>query len=619
MDLLRQSCQNSSQFPQNIVRSRHYVYVLGSYARLLKKLQPRLFTDERKVCVDLWQCDEDGQFCHVEVKERTHLKPHMEVQLPLHRRHPQCRFVFVHAHKESSREKLAVTSDMMTDILSYHQITPSFVELMASFGRDAPQDFQFCGFRGEIRSSLTDGALAVPELGRSGRLLELCYSLRAIEPSTSYANWPWSVRQLAVSHSFDVKTGQSAWIVLKADKLMMSRIISATRSPGLSDMCSFNDSAHSLASSLSAHLLFCEWAAEHWRWYVNFLEKQVQDITGTKVFLPVAAPSTLREAEKTVEMTSAPLLPTRARTFTFGRVKRSETWKSITRSLGLSKDTGGGINGQQLDMNTLTSGGRSPAPGGEEARDQGNSDDDDDDDFSFDDLQRIQFIEEKASEMILVLITIVKVLDQIRGLYESVNDYEDWPADLSRNCKNSLTRFKNRIQNIQYDLGLQKERAETLTALLANRKTLLHGILEWRSMEASKLMAKQSQASTNHMLSMTEEMRELAVKTKQETVSMRIITLVTLFFLPGTFISVSIAEQLRLADGSHSSVQTLMSTDIVRFEKSQEIFSSAALKLFLTICIPMMLFTFVAWYAVYWWVNNRERVAKIRMQFSSKV
>jgi len=58
-------------------------------------------------------------------------------------------------------------------------------------------------------------------------------------------------------------------------------------------------------------------------------------------------------------------------------------------------------------------------------------------------------------------------------------------------------------------------------------------------MEASKTMAEEAQASTKHMEAMTEEMNALTHKTKQETVSMRIITLVTLFFLPGTFISVS--------------------------------------------------------------------------------
>ena len=37
---------------------------------------------------------------------------------------------------------------------------------------------------------------------------------------------------------------------------------------------------------------------------------------------------------------------------------------------------------------------------------------------------------------------------------------------------------------------------------------------------------------------MTEDMNDIARKTKIETVSMKVITLVTLFFLPGTFISV---------------------------------------------------------------------------------
>ena len=40
-------------------------------------------------------------------------------------------------------------------------------------------------------------------------------------------------------------------------------------------------------------------------------------------------------------------------------------------------------------------------------------------------------------------------------------------------------------------------------------------------------------------------MENIAVKTQLETVSMRIITLVTLFFLPGTFISVSSDETFR--------------------------------------------------------------------------
>merc|ERR1711939_223507 len=197
---------------------------------------------------------------------------------------------------------------------------------------------------------------------------------------------------------------------------------------------------------------------------------------------------------------------------------------------------------------------------------------------------------------ILVQTTIIKVLEQLRTFYASLQELPEWPTGLSRECKGSLARFNGRLGNIEFDLNLQVTRAKTLATLLANRKTLLGQIMEWRSTEAIKMISKQCHTSTEHMESMTVEMRELAVKTKQETVSMRIITLVTLFFLPGTFIS------------------TLMSTDIVRFDHSKEMFSMAALKLFLAISLPMMFLTFVAWYAVYWYVNNRARFQRLGSQ-----
>ncbi|KIW43344.1 uncharacterized protein PV06_04456 [Exophiala oligosperma] len=65
-------------------------------------------------------------------------------------------------------------------------------------------------------------------------------------------------------------------------------------------------------------------------------------------------------------------------------------------------------------------------------------------------------------------------------------------------------------------------------------------------------------------------------------------------------------------------MQTLMSTDIVQYDHSKEIFSKEALKLFLAVSLPMMLFTFLAWYAVYWCVNHREKVAKFKQQLRMK-
>ena len=64
-------------------------------------------------------------------------------------------------------------------------------------------------------------------------------------------------------------------------------------------------------------------------------------------------------------------------------------------------------------------------------------------------------------------------------------------------------------------------------------------------MEASKHLAQRAQASADNMEEMTRDMHIISKQTKQEAVSMRIITLVTLFFLPGTFISVSYGRRRR--------------------------------------------------------------------------
>ena len=73
-----------------------------------------------------------------------------------------------------------------------------------------------------------------------------------------------------------------------------------------------------------------------------------------------------------------------------------------------------------------------------------------------------------------------------------------------------------------------------------------------RNMEASKVLADKAHESTRNMEAITHEMHIIAQKTKQETVSMRVITLVTLFFLPGTFISVRYRSSLQYAADKHA-------------------------------------------------------------------
>lgn len=66
-----------------------------------------------------------------------------------------------------------------------------------------------------------------------------------------------------------------------------------------------------------------------------------------------------------------------------------------------------------------------------------------------------------------------------------------------------------------------------------------NSILELRTKEANQDFAEKAKEATIRNQAMGEETLRIALRTVLETVSMRVITLVTLFYLPGTFISVS--------------------------------------------------------------------------------
>lgn len=78
---------------------------------------------------------------------------------------------------------------------------------------------------------------------------------------------------------------------------------------------------------------------------------------------------------------------------------------------------------------------------------------------------------------------------------------------------------------------------------------------------------------------------------------MRVISIVTVIFLPGTFVSVSGRPRPpKKADIK----QTLMSTDIIHYSRQQEDiaegeFSSGALLLFFALTLPLMAVTLTLW------------------------
>jgi Mg2+ and Co2+ transporter CorA len=69
----------------------------------------------------------------------------------------------------------------------------------------------------------------------------------------------------------------------------------------------------------------------------------------------------------------------------------------------------------------------------------------------------------------------------------------------------------------------------------------MFAILHYWAMETTKELSTQSQITAENTVALTDDMALVAEKTLDGTVSMKIITVVTLFFLPGTFISACIS------------------------------------------------------------------------------
>lgn len=60
----------------------------------------------------------------------------------------------------------------------------------------------------------------------------MCYSLKSVEKvddeDLDEAQKPWSARQIATYHSFDVDTGVALWIFVKGNDEIQDRIMSRT-------------------------------------------------------------------------------------------------------------------------------------------------------------------------------------------------------------------------------------------------------------------------------------------------------------------------------------------------------------------------------------------------------
>ena len=373
---------------------------------------------------------------------------------------------------------------MLMLAFTYFQVMPEFLDFLLLFGeQEHAQDLYYSGFYQRTRLAGMELGTKADTRNWSGRDLQVCYSLKSVERSPSQGHWPWSIRHCAVHHSFDAQNIRSTWLFIKGDNLIEERVKLATsekESPiGKS---AFETIEKAFGAALATHLILCGWSAENWRWYIKFLEERFEKLTGesitTNADVPVSPISPVSRSDTTkLRRSDTPnTLQTQrsSRILSFPTSVRAQTQKFENRPM----TPPGRIPPIQIHENP--SGKKQPMPPGWKGdipqtpkspsvkRDKYGQQI-----FSFEDLQDIQHLKEKANETVLVLRLNLNVIMQLKQYYVSIIESNELPEKISSNCKWEMINFGRRIDGITKTLELQILRVETLLQSLTDRKTLV--------------------------------------------------------------------------------------------------------------------------------------------------
>ena len=532
---------------------------------------------------------------------------------------------------------------------TYHRAIPEVIEFLFAFGfQSDAQDPYFSSFFQRTCLSTQSSALAIPELAWSGYEIQMCYNLRSVEKSGSDPR-DWSIRPCAVHHTLDMRNIRASWIVIKGNGVIQKRIEQATHGRDYDAISSFETLDRAFVASLSTHLVFCDWAAEQWRWYINNLEDQFQNTSKKALTAPVTRPSSSLAAHEEFRRNSRTGTQKSHGSFA-ARISRTGSMLTEKFSVSSAKPT----PPTQRTYTDLETGLSQPLPPHIKVREDSDValeqpqpeptfESSEEEDFSFAKLQTIQHIEEKAHGALLILKMNVNVISQLKQYYDTITKSSQFPKEIRKLCLGDLEQFELRINGILNDFQMRVLRLDTLLRLLGDRKALvhhvihsvdarlnnpqLHSILEYQNTQTNK-------KSTKNMMSMTEDMNDIARKTKIETVSMKVITVVTLFFLPGTFISVCVIffvskptfgayyDPLTLLWHVHRQnpeisrltyyKQTLMSTDIFNLDNDltnpgpNPYAHLSPLQLYLAASLPLTFVTILVWAALHWLEKHKE-------------
>lgn len=430
---------------------------------------------------------------------------------------------------------------------------PRFLDLVFAFGQQAAavSDLNYTAFHHENFLEAEDTSYSIPRLGRSGRQLQNCYNLWGVEKSD--ANGEWSFRQMAVYHSFDVESCRSLWINIKANDLMLERITDMATTSGRRNYNTSSSPSSRFAATLVTHMLFFEWCTEGWRSFISSLEKAAHEILMKVENAPIQDVEKQLSLDYEAIMPTSPATPTQRRP-TFPQAGMQSRTSSGFRAQPVRKVFSGSTTLPVIQSQasaTLTGHPTGPAPQREivpvSSRNFTVLEE-----FSVKSLQRLGGIGSKLQKASLMMQLDAQVLHSVMTHYDALLSDERLSDGLRNGCCSEVSLFREEATSCIRRLGMEQSRIAALEGILRDGRNLLNTILQYKNTEINKIFTVNAQETSSRVADMTTEMHQsalrmesltritgrIAEKTERETSSMHIITLVTLVFLPGTFVAV---------------------------------------------------------------------------------
>ncbi|KAM5348639.1 hypothetical protein ACJ41O_008463 [Fusarium nematophilum] len=553
-----ESLSNFEEYPHNLVRTADFSYTLEAYHSRLE--DEDTYFDSRRPRIRTWDLIEPQDTSHV----RGTLESMDELRdaLSANPTDPCRRFIFIQS--ASSRAALDCTREMMTYLFTYHQIMAGFLEFTSTFKhREAPHTFT--SFRNENYLDSKDRQTGMSVMGRSGVRIQHCFNLLGIERGRGSKEW--LQRQTAAYHSFDLVQGSSAWIILKGDATMRKRIESTTEESARRGMHSLTKIPGSFSQALKDHLLVMQWCAENWDSYTEALEAEYRAFSGTAEHAPVDEMARDIAANKKGDKIS--------RSHPGQQISRSNTAPeapTAMRRISMKVMTG---------LSTATQNEEPPARRVEHHRIE--------DLVHFDRFQNLNCLDTKLNEAIAAIDQNRRVLSEIKEHYRHLVDSAAFKLHVPEKsalkaCKQAASEFVMKIGRLEGDLDNYKGNLKTVLRGVERTKSMYNGILQYQSMWTAEYFSTSSERSAEIMQDWTADMHE-------KTMSMHVITVFTLIFLPGTFVA------------------TIFSSGILTFgQEGEGGFGSgmgdwkvrlAGLKLYAAICFPLLALTLLAWLLAY--------------------